>query len=124
MEPVAPSQTEIVQRIGFPLHQSKGWLKLLGILSVLSGILAVFTIVGILVAWLPIWLGILLYQSADLVDRAYATGDERQLIASLSKLKTYFTIYGVMALIGIACTMILMSLGMLGAIAGLASLNR
>jgi hypothetical protein len=118
MEPVAPGTTEIVQRIGLPMHQSKGWLKLLGIISILSGALVALTIVGVVIAWLPIWLGVLLYQSADLADRAYATGDERQLIASLSKLKTYFTIYGVMAVIGIACWMIVMSIAMLAGISG------
>ncbi len=123
MEPGVSGQAEIVQRIGFPIHQSRNWLKLLGVLSILSGILAVFTIVGIVIAWLPIWLGVLLYQSGELVDRAYMSGDERALIASLSKLKTYFLISGIMALIGIACAMIAMSLGMLGAIAGLASMR-
>jgi Family of unknown function (DUF5362) len=121
MEPGASGQADLVQRIGFPIHQSRGWLKLLGVVSILSGILMVFTILGIVIAWLPIWLGVLLYQSAELVDRAYTSGDERTLIASLSKLKLYFIISGIMSLIGVAFMMILMSLGMLGAVARFAA---
>jgi hypothetical protein len=122
MEPGAYSQTELVQRIGLPVQQSKGWLKFLGIMSILWGVVSVlFTLgIGIVFAWLPIWMGVLLYQAAALADRAHATGDEASLVASLSKLKLYFVISGILMALGIAFLMIVMSFGMLGALAGLA----
>jgi hypothetical protein len=126
MEPGAFSHTELVQRIGLPMHQSKGWLKFLGVMSILWGVCAVlFTLgIGIVFAWLPIWMGVLLYQSAELADRAYTSGDEASLVASLSKLKLYFVITGILMLIGLAFFMVVASLGMLGALSGLARLPR
>ncbi len=122
MEPVAVSHTELVQRIGLPMQQSKGWLKFLGIMSIISGVCTVlFTLgLGIVIAWLPVWMGVLLYQSAELADRAYTSGDETSLVAALSKIRLYFVITGVMMIVGIAFGMIVVSFGMLGAIASLA----
>ena len=36
------------------LRSMKGWLKFLGILTIIAGALQVLTIVGIVFAWLPI----------------------------------------------------------------------
>lgn len=122
MEQTASDQRHLVQRIGLPIHQSKGWLKLLGVLSIVYGGFMALSIVGLLIAWLPIWMGVMLYQSSNLIDQAYTSGDETVLIESLGKLKTYFTITGVLALIGLIVMGLAMSFGLLGAVAGLMSL--
>ena len=69
---------------------------------VFTGILTAITIVGIIIAWLPIWLGVLLFQAAGRIDTAFATEDEMSLRESLAKLKTFFVIQGVLLLIYIA----------------------
>jgi len=112
------AQSEVVRNISLPIHQAKGWMKLVGVLSILYGVLMVFTIVGIIFAWLPIWMGVLLMQSASSVERAYATGDEAQLVVSLSKIKTYFTITGVLALLGLLMFAVVFLFGMMGAMLG------
>ena len=119
MEAIAVDNTALVQRIGLPIHQSKGWLKLLGVLSIVYGGILAITIVGIVIAWLPIWTGVLLYQAATLVDRAYTSGDEHVLTESLGKLKLYFTIAGVLALLGLICVALMMAFGVFGAMVSL-----
>jgi len=92
-------QVQLVQQITMPLFQVKGWMKLLGVVMIVQGIVAVFTIVGIIICWLPIWLGVLLFQAAGFAETAQLTGDSTQLIQALSKIKTYFVINGVLMLI-------------------------
>lgn len=118
MESTSSDQAELVRTIGFPIQQAKGWLKLLGGLSIVYGVFTALSIIGIVVAWLPIWMGVLLYQAAGLADEAYRNGDSRQLTESLAKLKTYFTITGVLALLGLLAVAALFAFGFLGAILG------
>jgi len=108
----------IVRELGLPIYQCKGWLKLIGVLSILSGILTAVTLVGIVIAWLPIWTGVLLLQAASAVERSQHTGEKQVLFHSLSKLKVYFIISGILQAIGLIVAGIAMSMGMLGAILG------
>ncbi len=88
------------------LNSMKGWLKFLGILSIIGGALYVLTIVGILFAWLPIWLGVVLYQAGDRAEQYAKSKDEGTLGEFFAKLNTYFTVLGVVALISIAFTVL------------------
>ena len=108
-----------VRELSLPIYQSKGWLRLLGVLSIVSGALAAITIVGILYAWLPIWVGVLLLQAASSVERAHLSGDKMVLFESLGKLKMYFIIQGVTTLIGLIIAVIALFMTGLGAIFGL-----
>jgi len=116
MEASAQDQGGVVRELGLPVYQSKGWLKLLGVISIINGVFAALTLVGIIFAWLPIWMGVLLYQSASAVERSQLSGDKAALTKSLEKLKLYFTISGVMAIIGLAAAVIALTFGALGAI--------
>lgn len=89
------------QRIIQPIYASKGWMKLLGILLIVQGVLIALSIVGLLIAWLPIWIGVLLMKSAKKAEEAYVDGAEADAIESLARLKTIFTIYGVVTIVGI-----------------------
>ena len=109
-------QASIVRELGLPLLESKGWIKFLGVVSVIQGIIAVFSIVGILIAWLPIWIGVLLYQSATILERAYRSGDKETYYHAMAKLRTYFMIQGILTLIGILIAAVALSLGLMGAI--------
>lgn len=94
------------QRIIQPIYAAKGWMKFLGVLSIVYGVFMALTIIGLLIAWLPIWMGVLLTQSAKKADEAFKSGAEADAIESLSKLKTMFTIYGVMSIIGLALSVV------------------
>jgi len=95
------SQADFIREIGLPIYQGRGWLKFLGILSIIGGIGQALSIVGILFAWLPIWLGVLLMQAAAGAENAQLTGQKYELVRALGGIKTYFVINGVLALLGI-----------------------
>jgi len=90
-----------VRQAARPLYESKTWIKLLGAISIVSGVLGVLSVFGIVFAWLPIWLGVLLWQSGKAVEAAHETGDAARFLESQSKLKTYFLVAGIVSLIGI-----------------------
>jgi len=77
-------------------------MKLLGVLLIIQGALVALSIIGLVIAWLPIWIGVLLMQSARKAEEAYVVGSEVEAIESLAKLKTLFTVYGVLAIVGLA----------------------
>ena len=95
-------EKELVQQLSLPLYQSKGWLKLLGVMSFLQGLMCIVSVLGILICWLPIWIGILLFKAAGAAEIAQMSGDPKQLSEALNKLKMYFVINGVLILIGFA----------------------
>lgn len=54
-----------VQVLMASLIKNAAWMRFLGIISIVYGVLSCITIVGIVVGWIPIWLGVLLLSSAD-----------------------------------------------------------
>lgn len=97
---------ETVRRIIKPIDAARGWMKLLAVLSIIQGVLIAVTIIGLIIAWLPIWLGVLLWQGADKAEQAEMSGNEADAVESLSKVRTIFTIYGVLALIAVVVSVI------------------
>jgi len=94
-------EKDLVQEFSLPIFIGKGWMKFQGVLLILYGILVIFTIIGILICWIPIWMGALLIGSSNKIESARTTGSKADFHQSLSKIKTYFVINGVIALIGI-----------------------
>jgi hypothetical protein len=112
--PVAPQgggEESLIREVSAPLFAAKGWMKLLGVLMIIAGILQAITIVGIIICWLPIWVGVLLLKAASSAEMAQAGGSKHELITALSKIKTIFTIYGILALIGIVIAVIFLIVG-------------
>lgn len=94
-------EKDLIQEVSLPIFKAKGWMKLIGIVSIIYGIAIIFTIVGIAICWLPIWLGILLLKASKSIEIAQINGDRQQLNVSLSNIKTYFVINGILLLIGL-----------------------
>ena len=80
------------------------WLKFLGIFSMFIGALCAVTIIGLFVAWVPIWMGILLYQAGDRAAQFENGSSVEALVELIDKLKIYFILYGVVAMVGVAFT--------------------
>ncbi len=101
--PIAPGVPEnrMVQEMSMPIYAARGWLKFLGILSIIGGVGQALSIVGIIVAWLPIWMGVLMFQAGSSIDSAGQFGDRFAFLRSMGSLKTYFILQGVLSLIGI-----------------------
>lgn len=95
----SPDENILVREFSQPLYQARGWLKFLGILNIIGGVAQALSIVGILVAWIPIWMGVLLYQAGSNLDSAGQFGDKFSFLRSLGSLKTYFVLQGVLTLI-------------------------
>lgn len=101
MEQTNVDQSNLIREVTAPVYQARGWMKFIGVLLIIGGIIYALTIVGIIIAWLPIWMGVILFQAGSSSEQAYFNGDKFSLIKSLNQLKLYFTIMGIMTLIGI-----------------------
>lgn len=101
-------EQNFVKEVSNPIFNNKFWVKFLGILMLIYGIFMALSIVGIIIAWLPIWLGILLMRTASNIEQAQILGNKIALIKAQQSLSTYFTIYGVLAMIGLIFTVVFM----------------
>jgi len=101
-----------IERLTIIAGQSKGWLKFIGILLIIYGVITALTLVGIIIAWLPIWMGVLLFQAGSRAESAAVTKQSVELVTMMDKLKVYFIIQGVLAIIGLV-SVVIMILGML-----------
>jgi len=115
-------QNQMIQQLADPLARAKGWMQFLAILTILNGVLVALTIVGLIIAWLPIWVGVVLWQAAGAADEAQRTGDEQAMRRALEKVKLYFTIMGVLTLIVLLAMGVAMFTGMMAGIMGAAGM--
>lgn len=106
------NEEAILTRVAEPLYRAKGWMKFAGVLVIIQGVLAILSIWGIIICWLPIWMGILLCSASNHVRTAYETNNDTEFRTSMSKLATYFRIFGILSLVLI----IIAAVGILGAI--------
>ena len=117
-DPPAPVQQDnhLIQELSLPIHQARGWLQFLGVLSIIGGVGQALSLVGILWAWLPIWMGVLLFQAGSNIESATQLGDKFAFLRSMGNLKTYFVIQGILTLIsillvvGMLCVLIILPL--------------
>jgi hypothetical protein len=112
-------RNEIVRELAAPLAAGRGWMKFLAILSIVSGALGALSIIGIIWAWLPIWLGVLLFQAASGVEQAAISGDLASFVVAQNRLKLYFVINGVMIIVGFALAMLFLIFGGMALMAGI-----
>jgi hypothetical protein len=118
---VHPSE-ELVKRLCFKVAQNAGWIKFLGVISIIYGVFIIFTLWGILICWLPIWIGVILFKAAGDAEMA-ARGAPTQLEGFLEKINRYFLIQGILSLIGIIIGLVLVFLFGMAAILGLSGLG-
>ncbi len=118
MSTVPHDSGEIVRRLATPLAEGRIWLKLVAVLLIANGVLTALSIVGLLIAWLPIWMGVVLFQSSNAIDEAHAGGDEAAMIRAQQRLRTFFTISGVMVLVMLALWLLAMVFGVGGMMIG------
>ena len=117
------SGDDTIRRVITPIDEARGWMKLVAVLAIVAGVLVWVSrrklsrrikrinqemveasrdaSVGRRMT-LPIWMGVLLWQSAERSQTARRDGDEAAATESLAKLKTIFTIQGVVAIIALA----------------------
>ncbi len=103
--------------VALPLYQAKGWIRFLGVMMIVVGALYAITIIGLLFAWLPIWLGVLLFQASSRIEHAYEGGGALSFMESLQKLKTYFIVNGVVVLVSLILAVLVVVVALLGGLA-------
>ncbi len=97
-----------------------GWIKFLAIFSIAIGVLYALSIFGIIIAWLPIWLGIILLKVANSC-REVADGKVASLGNMFTSLKTFFIITGIFTIISMALSVIwfiIFGIAMVGGLLG------
>lgn len=97
-----PEDARILQDIENISGNMSGWLKFLGIINIISGAFTALTLFGIVIAWLPIWLGVLLLQAGNRITHAKLTNNRQGLVTMMDKLRLYFIIQGVLFIVMIA----------------------
>ena len=105
-------------------QKSKGWLKFLGIVLIVAGGLQALSIVGILFAWLPIWMGALLVQAGNLAAKISTERDMNALPDLMSKLRAYFTIQAIVIVASIVVAILIIILYVIFGLALFAMLSQ
>jgi len=101
-----------------------GWLKFVGIVNIISGALTAISIVGIIIAWIPIWMGVLLFQSGSSAINARAGQRTDELVNVVKRLKTYFIINGVLIIVFVAIAILGLLFMMMGILPFLRDFNQ
>ncbi len=85
-----------------PLTRAAGWMKFLAIVSIVTGVLTALTVVGIIVAWIPIWLGIVLLNAANQANAGVRDNNPHLCHQAMDNLRRFFKISGIIILVYIA----------------------
>ncbi len=104
-----------------PLYQAKGWLKLIGVMSIITGIMYCLTIFGAVIGWLPIWMGVLACQAADRYRIGVEAGDIDSSVDGSRKLGTLITIMGILMLLSLIGSLVGIIMMLMMVFAGVAA---
>ncbi len=95
------NEESVVTKLAGPLYKAKGWMKFVGVLSIIQGVLSILSIWGIIICWIPIWMGVILCAASNHVRIAFETNNDDEFLASMEKLGTYFRIAGILAIVSL-----------------------
>ncbi len=112
------NRENLIRELSYPLYNGKGWLKFYGIVTIIVGVISALSIVGILYAWVPIWLGALVNSAANKVEMAYHTGNKQAFLEAQQKLNTFFVINSVIILITVVLSALIIFAFLAGAFGG------
>jgi hypothetical protein len=113
----AGTADHLIKEVCGSVAGSATWMKLLGVLLIIDGIFMIITIVGILICWLPIWLGVILFKAAGDAEAAQG-GASQMLLGYVQKINRFFLISGILALIGLIFMLIFLLVVGVGGILG------
>ncbi|HSJ28059.1 MAG TPA: DUF5362 family protein [Acidimicrobiia bacterium] len=99
-----------------PLHRTRGWMKFLAVLLYVSAGLQVLTVVGLLLAWIPALIGVLLWQTATALGDGHPS-DTVLLRRATDKLRQVFITYAVLAIVALSGFALLLGLGVIASLA-------
>jgi hypothetical protein len=71
------------------------WIRLAAGAHLLLGIILVMSLVGIVVAWAPIWQAVLLYKAVHRIEKSHKQQHINVLEEGIGKITTYLAIQGI-----------------------------
>lgn len=101
------NEQNLIREISFSLSRNAGWIKFLGIIFIVYGAFIALSIVGIVIAWLPIWMGYLLVKAAAKLKTATTYGDRHAFQESLQNISNYFIINGIVVAFSILAVIVM-----------------
>ena len=90
------------------LIRNSFWMKVLGVFFIVYGVITCITIIGLVIGWLPIWLGVLLFTSAKRLDVIKEYDSPEDAVESIEKISLYFKISGILVLVYVAFLVVLL----------------
>jgi hypothetical protein len=99
------SDSELQQKVITSCKEMGGWIKFLAIACILCGGIYALTIVGIIIAWILIWIGVILLRVSK-GCKAIADGTFESIGEMFASLKTFFILSGVFTIMTIALSII------------------
>ncbi|GEM_PF-592640 len=106
MDELESHEHKLIREVSYNLSRSSGWMKFLGVMMIVYGILIALSIVGIIFAWLPVWMGVLLYRAASLSKRATRAGEKLVLEKALQYVNNFFAISGILFIVTLVLTIL------------------
>jgi hypothetical protein len=122
--PSASAQMSVVHYLDKPLYRAKGWIQLVGIVCILNGVCMALSLVGIILCWLPIWLGLTLMSAAKNIRVAAELDNQEYLYLALDKISLYFKIMGILIIIGLVFAALICAAAALGVLGSVAMLSQ
>ena len=92
-------EKELVKDFASYLAVNAGWIKFGAVLCIIVGVANCLTIFGLIIGWLPIWVGVILLKAANSATTAQVTGYREELEESLDRLSFFFKLLGILLLI-------------------------
>ena len=87
-----------VQMLLASLIKNTTWMKILGVILIVTGVIWCITIFGIVLGWIPIWLGVLLFSSARRLDVVKEQDSASDAVVSIEKISLFFKISSIATL--------------------------
>jgi hypothetical protein len=98
---------QLVRKLSETASGSSTWMKFLGVMMIIDGVMLAVTGIGLLVCWLPIWLGVILFQAAGDAEMA-SKGAAARLLDYVQRLNRFFLIHGILALLVLVVSLIML----------------
>ena len=93
-----------------PLYAVKGWITFLGVMFIIYGAFQCLSIIGAVIGWIPIWIGIKLNRTADLITQSRESSNDSIAMAATEELGSALKILGIFCLVSLI-VIVLMILG-------------
>jgi amino acid permease len=103
--PGATPSDQLVRKLSEIARGSSAWMKFLGVMLIIDGVMLAITGIGLLICWLPIWLGVILFQAASDAEMA-SKGAVVKLLDYVQKVNRFFLIQGILALLILVLSLI------------------